>query len=126
MENKVKLSIIFSARDDGYGDGRPGPGSNLVSPLTFIERLKKCMESNIEKFTNYLSEDELEIVIVDWSPINGKYLILNQCKDYLHRKPRGPVLRAFRIDASLRSRLHLLQEFSPSDCNGLMKFFIAL
>jgi len=78
MENKVKLSIIFSARDDGYGDGRPGPGSNLVSPLTFIERLKKCMESNIEKFTNYLSEDELEIVIVDWSPINGKYLYKNE------------------------------------------------
>ena len=50
MENKVKLSIIFSARDDGYGDGRPAPGSNSLSPMTFIERLKMCNEANLKNF----------------------------------------------------------------------------
>lgn len=78
MENKIKLSIIFSARDDGYGDNRPAPGSNIVSPMTFTERLKKCMTTNIDRFSQYLSEDEFEIIIVDWSPIGENYLYKNK------------------------------------------------
>jgi hypothetical protein len=87
MENKVKLSIIFSARDDGYGDNRPAPGSNIISPFTFIQRLKMCTEANIKNFLKHLSEDELEIIIVDWSPLDEKYLYQNEeVKEVLSHK----------------------------------------
>ena len=59
MRNKVKLSIIFSARDDGYGDGRPAPGSNSLSPMTFIERLKILIPK--EDFGLYIDVDKYNL-----------------------------------------------------------------
>ena len=68
-----KLSIIIVGRDDGYGDEGLSP-YNLNIPDSFVFRMKRTMEQNITDLTNYFHIDDIEYVVVDWSPIEQKYL----------------------------------------------------
>lgn len=56
------LSIVFTGRDDNYGN-------------EFIPRFKYVLQNNLEKLER--SNIEYEIVIVDFNPINGQFLHIN-------------------------------------------------
>ena len=71
-----KLTYIFTARDDNYGEDKQI--CNRYINTTFINRLEKQLKTNINNFLKYLKEDEFEILIVDWSPLDGKYLYKNK------------------------------------------------
>ena len=68
-----KLSIIIVGRDDGYGDDELSP-YKLNVPDSFVFRMKRTMEQNITDLTNHFHIDDIEYVVVDWSPIEQKYL----------------------------------------------------
>lgn len=73
-----KLSIIITGRDDDYGD-HPDKGLYSLSfkPKSFIERMLYSVSKNLEYFKKYF-EDDFEIIIVDWAPLNSKYLYQNE------------------------------------------------
>lgn len=64
---KYKLSIVTSGRDDNHG------GSDIT--FDFITRIKKSVDSNISKLEKLTT---VQYVIVDWSPIQQKYLYNNE------------------------------------------------
>jgi hypothetical protein len=71
-----KISIIVSGRDDNYGDkeGR----------ITFIDRMYKSISSNYDSLKNLLN---VEYVVVDWGPEEGKELYKNnKLKNILSHK----------------------------------------
>ncbi len=71
-----KFSFIITCRDDNYGDNKQF--HNRFINTTFINRLEKQLKTNIKNILKYFKEDEFEILIVDWSPLDGKYLHKNK------------------------------------------------
>ena len=72
-----KLSIVLASRDDNYGDDASDGIYDLnFTPLKNIERTKASIENNLDLLTRYL-EFDFEFIIVDWSPIEKKYLYQN-------------------------------------------------
>lgn len=70
--NKVDLSVVFVGRDDDYGKN-------------FIDRFYKAQKLNIENYDKY--EIDYEIIVVDYNPINKKYLFENnKIKNLLSNK----------------------------------------
>ena len=59
----MDLSIVFGGRDDNYGE-------------TFIERLEKALDYNIHLLDK--SGLDYEIIVVDYNPIDQKYLHENK------------------------------------------------
>lgn len=80
----MKLSIIYCARDDNYGDDynctklRTDPefAKKFVLKFNNIQRIKFTLEKNIEILNKYFKND-FEIIFIDWSPKNEKYLYIN-------------------------------------------------
>ena len=80
----MKLSIVYCARDDGYGDDyncsklRTDPefAKKFVLKYNSIQRIKFTLEKNIEILNKYF-KNTFEIVFIDWSPKNEQYLYLN-------------------------------------------------
>ena len=70
-----KLSIIVVGRDDGYGDDTLSP-YNASTPDTFCFRMKRTIENNLKLFKE--KKQDVEYVVVDWSPIEGKTLDKNE------------------------------------------------
>lgn len=65
----MDISIILTGRNDNYGKN-------------FIERLARCLKSNIENFEK--AKADFEIIMVDFNPYGDDYLYKNALlKDYL-------------------------------------------
>lgn len=58
----MDLSIVLGGRDDDYGEN-------------FIDRLKQAVSYNLELMDN--SGLDYEMIVVDFNPVNGKYLHIN-------------------------------------------------
>jgi hypothetical protein len=65
-KESYKISIVISGRDDNHG------GEDIS--FDFITRLKKSVENNFSKLSKLTT---VQYVIVDWSPIDKKYLYKN-------------------------------------------------
>lgn len=85
----VKISIVYVARDDRYGDDYnvvdfPSQGKrdknyfkkNFTIKFNNIERIKFTLENNKELMDKYFIDD-YEIIFIDWNPINNQYLFNN-------------------------------------------------
>ena len=85
----VKISIVYVARDDRYGDDYnvvdfPSVGNrnkdyfknNFTIKYNNIERIKFTLENNKRLMDKYFIDD-YEIIFVDWNPINKEYLFKN-------------------------------------------------
>ena len=85
----VKLSIIYVARDDRYGDDynvveftpndiRNTPVFSKLFTIKYnnIQRIKTALDINIKLLDKYFTND-YEIIFIDWNPINEKYLHIN-------------------------------------------------
>ncbi len=70
-----KLSVVIVGRDDGYGDENLTP-YNETTPDTFCFRMKRTIENNLELFRQ--REQDVQYVVVDWSPLNGNTLDKNE------------------------------------------------
>lgn len=87
-----KLSIIYVARDDKYGDeynivDMPSRDSiefkkKYVIKYNNIQRIKYALQKNIELLNKYFI-DNYEIIMVDWSPIDEQYLHKNEELKYI-------------------------------------------
>ena len=74
----MKLSIIIVARDDKYGDDEnEGIYQLKEKPLDNIGRIKFCLENNANFFEKYF-KNNFEYIVVDWSPIDNRYLRNNE------------------------------------------------
>ena len=81
----MKLSIIYCARDDRYGDDyncrklrtNPEFAKKFVLKYNNVQRIKFTLEENIKILNKYF-ENNYEIVFIDWSPINEQYLYKNE------------------------------------------------
>ncbi len=72
-----KLTIVAASRDDAYGDDpHDGIYDLKFTPLKNIERTKISIEKNLDLFKKNLDFD-FEYIVVDWSPIENKYLFKN-------------------------------------------------
>jgi hypothetical protein len=60
----MDLSLILTGRDDDYGGN-------------FIERLHKALQWNMPQLNISDPRLQYEIILVDWNPIDGKYLFEN-------------------------------------------------
>ena len=68
----MELSIILGGRDDNYGEN-------------FIERLHQAVSTNLDLLDK--SNLDYEMIVVDFNPVNGKYLYINPLmKDLLSHK----------------------------------------
>jgi hypothetical protein len=73
-----KISIVITGRDDDYGnDPHKGLYNLSFKPKSFIDRMYYTVTKNLKLFKKYFYDD-FEIVIVDWSPLNEKYLYQNE------------------------------------------------
>ena len=93
----VKLSIVYVARDDKYGDdyncvefeGSRGSKefyAKYIIKYNNIQRIKFTLENNIKLLERYFP-DAYEIIFVDWNPINNNFLhINNELKEILSHK----------------------------------------
>jgi hypothetical protein len=85
----VKLTIVYTARDDCYGDDYnvvEFPSSNKRHSTDFknnfvikynnIQRIKTAVENNILLLDKYFTNN-YEIIFIDWNPLNNKFLYLN-------------------------------------------------
>jgi len=86
----VKISIVYVARDDKYGDDYnvvefPSQGkrdkeyfkNNFTIKYNNIQRINFTLENNKRLMDKYF-ENDYEIVFVDWNPIDEKYLHVNE------------------------------------------------
>lgn len=72
-----KLSIVLASRDDNYGDDVSDGIYDLdFTPLKNIERTKLSIENNLKLMIENAQYD-FEFIVVDWSPIEEKYLYKN-------------------------------------------------
>ena len=85
----VKLSIVYVARDDRYGDdynvvefakndirNNPNFSQNFTIKYNNIQRIKTSLDNNIQLLDKYFT-DNYEIIFIDWNPINYQYLHSN-------------------------------------------------
>ena len=85
----VKLSIVYVARDDRYGDdynvvefakndirNNPNFSQNFTIKYNNIQRIKTALDNNIQLLDKYFT-DNYEIIFIDWNPINYQYLHSN-------------------------------------------------
>ena len=78
-----KLSIVVVGRNDGYGDTELSP-YNAKTPDSFVFRMRRTIESNVKDLTKYFDIDEIQYVVVDWSPVDEQYLhVCDDLKDIL-------------------------------------------
>jgi hypothetical protein len=88
----VKLSIIYTARDDNYGDDynvvefpesdirNKDPNyfkNNFTIKYNNIERIKFAVESNLLLMEKYFNND-FEIIFIDWNPVKENFLYKNK------------------------------------------------
>ena len=86
----VKISIVYVARDDRYGDDynvvefpsvrerdKEYFKKNFTIKFNNIERIKFTLENNMKLMDKYF-ENDYEIVFVDWNPIEEKFLHVNE------------------------------------------------
>lgn len=69
----MDLSIVLGGRDDNYGEN-------------FIERLNQALTTNIENLDN--TDLEYEVIVVDFNPLNQKYLHINETLKEVLSHPR--------------------------------------
>lgn len=83
----MKLSIVYGARDDRYGDDincvnftleqdKNFKEKNIVLKFDNIQRIRFALENNLKTLEKYF-KDDFEIIYVDWSPVNEQYLHMN-------------------------------------------------
>ena len=78
-----KLSVVVVGRNDGYGDTELSP-YNAKTPDSFVFRMRRTIESNVKDLTKYFDIDEIQYVVVDWSPVDEQYLhVCDDLKDIL-------------------------------------------
>ena len=83
---KKLLTVIVVGRDDGYGD--TGVAATGIPPVRdFVGRLKWTAELNIEKLSSNIGRNRLQYIVVDWSPIDGKYIHENSILSDLLKDP---------------------------------------
>lgn len=83
---KKLLTVIVVGRDDGYGD--IGLAATGIPPVkNFVGRLKWTAELNIERLSNNIGCNMLQYIVVDWSPIDGKYIYENNILSDLLKDP---------------------------------------
>ena len=74
----MKLSVVVAARNDNYGDSQfDGIYDLEFKPLTNLERIRYCLKNN-SAVLNSVFENDFEIILIDWCPINEKYLFLDE------------------------------------------------
>ena len=71
----IKLSVVITGRDDGYGDELLTP-YNALTPDTFCFRMKRTIQNNLSLLES--KNIDVQYVVVDWSPINEKTLDKNE------------------------------------------------
>ena len=85
----VKLTIVYVARDDRYGDDYNVVEfekndirntqcflQNFTIKYNNIQRIKTALELNIKMLDKYFTNN-FEIIFIDWNPINDQYLHSN-------------------------------------------------
>jgi len=83
----VKLSIVYVARDDRYGDDyncvefpEKRSSEEFYKQFTIkfnnIQRIKFAIENNIKLLDKFFAND-YEIIFIDWNPINEQFLYVN-------------------------------------------------
>lgn len=88
-----KITIVYVARDDKYGDehnivNMPSRDNihfkqKYIIKYNNVQRIKCALKKNIELLDKYFT-DNYVIIIVDWSPINDQFLYKNnELKDIL-------------------------------------------
>tara|TARA_X000001036_G_scaffold440079_1_gene494247 strand:+ start:13854 stop:14822 length:969 start_codon:yes stop_codon:yes gene_type:complete len=108
-----KISIVAASRDDNYGDDANEGIYNLdFTPLKNIQRTKISIETNLDLFLKYLKLD-FEYILIDWSPLEGKYLHKNPLlKDILVH----PNIKNIIVEGSAVEKMNLNK-------NGFNEYF---
>jgi glycosyltransferase involved in cell wall biosynthesis len=82
----MKLSVVLAARNDNYGDSQDEGIYNLrFKPITNLQRIRFCLKNNFY-LLNSVMKNDFEIILVDWSPIDRKFLYKDEELSQLNLK----------------------------------------